>query len=382
MRVVVAPDKFRGSATAAQAARALAEGLRHSVPDVEVNVLPVADGGDGTIDAVLAAGFEPVAVQVRGPVGDPVAARLALRRDEGLALVELAGACGLALLPGGRLRPLESHTCGVGDAIAAALELGCRDVLLAVGGSASTDGGLGALTALGARLLDSHGAPVPPGAGGLGRIAHIDTSALDPRLAQTRIRVLTDVDNPLLGPAGCVAVFGPQKGLTAALAPDVEAGLRSVAALVEQLTGARIDELPGGGAAGGIAAVFAGLLGARIVPGAHHVLELLGLRDRLAGADTVVTGEGAVDVQTLHGKAPSAVLELARAARVPALLVAGRVELGDQQLRRLGVRRAISLVDLADGDADRAMRECLPLLRRAGAALGAKLGRPDLESRS
>jgi glycerate kinase len=371
MRVLVAPDKFKGAATAAQVGAAIAAGLRDGDPTLEVEVLPIADGGDGTVDAAIAAGFAAHGVRVRGPVGDPHDATIALQART--AIVELANTCGVALLPHGVLRPLDANTGGLGDAIGAALDHGAHDLILAVGGSASTDAGLGALLALGARVLDGAGRDVPPGAGSLGDVSTIDLAGLRPDLRTATIRIATDVDNPLLGPRGSVVVFGPQKGITADLAPRIEAGLRTVARIVADASGADIVDIagrPGGGAAGGIAAVFAGLLGARIVPGAALVMDLLAVRERIAAADLVITGEGAFDDQTLHGKGPGAVLDAARSQAVPTAIIAGRIDVDPQQIAALGLTHALALTAFVGGDVEAAIRECLPLARLAGQMIG------------
>lgn len=372
MRVLVAPDKFKGAAGAAAVAAAIAEGLRAGDPTLDVDVRPIADGGDGTLDAALAAGFEARPVRARGPVGEVVDARFGVRaRPDGrlTALIELAEICGAARLLPGELRPLDAHTAGVGDAIAAALAAGAHELIVAVGGSASTDAGLGALTALGARVLDAAGAPVPPGARRLGDVDRIDLAGLPAALRDgtVRVRVATDVDAPLLGPGGAVAVFGPQKGIDPALAPAVEAGMRTAAAAIARAAGVEVAEVadrPGGGAAGGISAAFAALLGATIVPGAQFVLDLLDLRAQIAGADLVVIGEGSLDGQTLGGKGPAAVAALAHAAGCRVAAVAGRVEA--DAAAALGADPVIALIDLAGGRPADSIRGTLDLARQAG----------------
>ncbi|MFE7562905.1 glycerate kinase [Kitasatospora sp. NPDC057500] len=318
MRVVVAPDSFKGTATARDAALALAAGWRSVRPDDELLIRPMADGGEGTLDALAAALPGAVLHPVpgcTGPDGRPVTGRYALLPD-GTALVELADTGGLPLL-GGDLAPLTAGTRGTGETIAAALDAGARRVTVALGGSASTDGGAGLLAALGLRLLDDSGAPLPDGGGALARADRLDRTAL--RAAPPGgVRLLTDVTNPLLGPAGAAAVYGPQKGADPAAIALLEAGLRRFA----DLLGGDPD-LPGSGAAGGTAYGLVAAWGARVVPGAAAVADLTGLGAALVGADLVITGEGRFDTTSLLGKAVGEVLARARTAAVPARVVAG-----------------------------------------------------------
>ncbi|MFE7191456.1 glycerate kinase [Kitasatospora sp. NPDC057541] len=318
MRVVLAPDSFKGTVGARDAARALATGWRSVRPDDELLIRPMADGGEGTLDALAAALPGAVLHPVpgcTGPDGRPVTGRFALLPD-GTALVELADTGGLPLL-GGALAPLTAGTRGTGETIAAALDAGARQVTVALGGSASTDGGAGLLAALGLRLLDDTGADLPDGGGALPRAARLDRTGL--RAAPPGgVRVLTDVTNPLLGPAGAAAVYGPQKGADQDGTALLEAGLRRFA----ELLGGDPD-LPGSGAAGGTAYGLVTAWGARVVPGAAAVAGLTGLDEALAGAGLVITGEGRFDGTSLLGKAVGEVLTRARRADVPARVVAG-----------------------------------------------------------
>lgn len=375
MHVVVAPDKFKGSLSAADVAAAVASGLRDAVPGVEVTLCPVADGGDGTLEAALSAGFERVPVRVAGPLGDPVDTAYAVRG--GLAVVELADACGLVRMPAGRLAPLTASSAGLGEVVKAALDAGCRQLVIGVGGSASTDGGAGLLSALGVRLLDADGAPLPPGGGALARLDRVDLSGLHPRVRDTEVVLASDVDNPLLGPRGAARVYGPQKGATDDDIEVLEAALSRWSRLLGQASG-RSDgaaghpaaEVPGAGAAGGVGFAAIAALGATARPGIDLLLDLTGFRDRLAGASLVVTGEGSLDAQTLSGKAPAGVAAAARAAGVPVVAVAGRNLLTPDDLAAAGIRTAYALSDI-EPDPARSMTDAASLLRRLSGVLAA-----------
>ncbi|MFF3598399.1 glycerate kinase [Kitasatospora indigofera] len=370
LRFLVAPDKFKGSLTAAQAADRLAAGLLAGAPGSVVRVLPVADGGEGTVDAVVAAGFERRTLPVEGPLGDPVQASFALR--DGTAVVELAQASGLDRLPGGRPAPLRAGTRGTGQLVAAALDAGARTIVLGVGGSASTDGGTGMLTALGARFTDAAGHPLAAGGGELTGLARADLSGLDPRLAATAVVLASDVDNPLLGPAGAAAVYGPQKGASAQQIRQLEQGLRR---LVEVLGGqaAAVARRPGAGAAGGTGFAALACLGAVRRRGIDVLLEATGFGPALAATDLVITGEGSLDAQTLQGKAPAGVAAAARRDGVPVVAVCGRLALDAAGLTALGVARAYPLSAL-EPDPARSMAGAGPLLERLGARIAEDFG--------
>ncbi|MEU8458192.1 glycerate kinase [Streptomyces griseoaurantiacus] len=374
-RVLVAADKFKGSLTAAEVAERVTTGLRRVVPDLEVESLPVADGGDGTVAAAVAAGFARREVPVAGPLGGEVAAAFALRG--GTAVVEMAEASGLQRLPGGVPAPLTASTHGTGELLRAALDAGARTLVLGVGGSASTDGGAGMLTALGARLLDAGGAPVPPGGGGLAALASADLSGLDPRLAEAELVLAADVDNPLTGPKGAAAVYGPQKGASPQDVRALDAALARFARVLEASLGARAAECaatPGAGAAGGLGHA-ALLLGARFRPGIEVMLDVLGFAPALERASLVITGEGSLDAQTLHGKAPAGVAAAARAAGRQVVAVCGRLALSPGELAAAGVSRAYALTDL-EPDVARCLAEAGPLLERLAERLARDLLRP------
>jgi len=358
--IVVAPDSFKGSAGAAGVAAALADGWRAVRPDDRLVLAPMADGGEGTLEAFAAAvpGAVLHRLRVTGPAGAPVEAGW-LMLPGGTALVELADTSGLGRMP--RLAPFDAHTVGFGEAIADALAAGTSALLLAIGGSSSTDGGAGALTALGARFLDADGHDIPPGNRGLAVVASADLSGLAP-LPPGGARILSDVTSPLLGPAGAAAVFGPQKGARDDDIPVLEAGLARFAGVL-RAAGAGVDAAaPGAGAAGGTGF---GLLawGAGMAPGAGAVGDAIGLPGTVAGADAVITGEGRFDRQSASGKVPSYVAGLARGAGVPVLLAAGAID-----APATGFADAVSLTELAGG-ADAAMAEPLRWAREAGRSL-------------
>ena len=368
-RVLLAPDKFKGTLTAAEVADHVAAGLRSVVPDLEVRVVPVADGGDGTLAAAEAAGFERVPVTATGPTGVPRGS--AFGRRGGEAVVELAEISGLGQLPDGRLEPLTATSHGTGDLIAAALDAGCRRIVVGIGGSASTDGGAGLVRALGASLVDAHGDPVRPGGAALTDAVELDLSGLHPALAEAELVVASDVDNPLTGPKGAAAVYGPQKGATPQMVEELDTALTHWADLVAKATGTDRRDTPGAGAAGGVGFGLVAVLGATTRPGAELVFELTGLLDELSSADLVVTGEGSLDVQTLHGKAPAAVAAAAREAGVPVVAVAGKVALTDGEVADAGLAAAYALLEVAS-DEDEAMARPGPLLERLGARIAAE----------
>jgi glycerate kinase len=331
VRVVIAPDKFKGTLTAPQAAGALAAGWRRGDPRAEVEEVPVADGGDGTLDTLLTAlRGERHGLQVTGPLGDPVSAEygLAQTREGVLAIVEMARASGLALLDQDRRDPLRASTFGTGELILAACRHQPTRLVVCVGGSATNDGGAGAAQALGVRLLDERAEDLPPGAEALERLARIDATALHPSVRGIRVTVATDVDNPLTGPRGASAVFGPQKGASEEDVALLDRALGHLAAVIHRDLGIDVRHVQGGGAAGGLGAGLMAFLGARLRPGFDLVAEVLDLPARLHGADVAVTGEGRFDRQSEGGKAPARLLEMAREARCRSILIAGEIEEG------------------------------------------------------
>lgn len=370
-RVVVAPDKFKGSLTAAEVAAGVAAGLARGGFAGEIEALPVADGGDGTVAAAVSAGFRRVELGVRGPVGKNVTASYALRDDT--AVIEAAQACGLTLLPPGSLAPLTATSRGVGELILTACRMGAKRIVLGVGGVATTDGGAGLLQALGARLTDDKGRELPPGGAALARLATLDLARLQD-LSGVEFLLASDVDNPLLGPHGAATVYGPQKGASPAEVPLLEAGLRRWADVAEAATGGPLPvrDSPGAGAAGGIGFAALLFLSARMRPGIELLLELASFGSRLDGARLVITGEGSLDAQTLHGKAPVGVARAAAAhdPAVPVVAVAGRCTLSPDELRAAGIARAYALSDI-EPDLERCMTDAGPLLERLAERIAA-----------
>lgn len=355
--VVVAPDKFKGSLTASAAAAALARGIDRVRPGLPVHQVPVADGGDGTVAAALAAGFTPHTTLAHGPTGEPVTATIAVRDD--VAIVEAASACGLSLLPGGRFAPMTASSYGVGELLLGAAHIGCSTIVLGVGGTANTDAGAGLATAIGGRVVDSNGNLLPPGGGALASAAAVDLSTLDPALVGVDVILATDVDNPLLGEHGAASVFAPQKGADPAQVAELEAGLQRWAALV----GPDVADIPGAGAAGGIGFSVLALLGATRRSGIELLLDLIGFAAHLDGAMLVITGEGSLDEQSLHGKAPVGVVAAAGRAGVPTVAVAGRCQLDKARLTAAGFAAAYALTELEPdrarciADADRLLEQ-------------------------
>ena len=392
MRIVIAPDKFKGSLPAAEVAAALAAGLRDALDragaQAELITIPVADGGDGTVDAAVAAGFARVPVTATGPTGQPVSTGYA-RRDD-LALVELATVCGLERLPGGQLEPLVSSSYGVGEVMRAALAAGARELVLALGGSASTDGGAGMLQALGARVLGPRGEPLGRGGGALGDVTELDLtglvragldrsglvlSGLDPAAGAAQVTLAVDVQNPLTGPDGAAAVFGPQKGASPEQVARLDDALRRWAGLVAGATGHDWSQAPGAGAAGGVGFAALAVLGAQQRSGIDMILDLVGFDAALDGADLVVTGEGSLDTQSLAGKAPVGVARAAAARGIPVVAVAGRSTLTSEQARAAGIT-AIHPLSGLEPDLARSMAGAAALLERIARDQLASWSRP------
>ncbi|MFC9897184.1 glycerate kinase [Nocardia sp. NPDC127579] len=366
--VVIAPDKFKGSLTAPEVAEHVATGLRRVRPDIPVVTVPVADGGDGTVDAVVASGFARFRTSVTGPTGDQVVASFAMRDQT--AVIELAEASGVRKMP----HPPTSSTSrtvastGTGELIRAAAQRGARRILLGLGGSACTDGGAGMMSALGVKFLDERGEQLPPGGAALRRLARIDTSEM---VRVPLVTVASDVDNPLLGARGAAHVYARQKGARQPDVEDLERGLTRLAMIMRRDHGIDVAERPGAGAAGGVGYAALAFLGAQARPGIDMILDQLGFAAQVDGARLVITGEGSMDQQTLHGKAPVGVARIAKAGGVPVVAVAGRCEIGAEQLRRVDIEQVYALTDL-EADRNLCMAYAGPLLERLSGDLAGK----------
>jgi glycerate kinase len=326
VKIVIAPDSFKENMTSLQVARAIERGIRRVLPNAKCITVPMADGGEGTVQSLVdGTGGRFVHKQVSGPLGKPVRARYGLLGDGATAVIEMAEASGLPLIEKARRDPTKSSTFGTGELIADALKRGARRIIVGIGGSATNDGGAGMAQALGVRFIDARGRVVATGlgGGGLATIRRIDISRLDQRLEKARVTVACDVDNPLYGPRGAAAVFGPQKGADAHMVKELDANLRHFASLIKAQLGRDVSKLPGGGAAGGLGAGLVAFTGARLRSGVDIVMEAVDLAGALKGADLVITGEGRVDSQTAFGKTPAGVAKAARRARVPVVAIGG-----------------------------------------------------------
>jgi glycerate kinase len=350
MKIVLAPQALKGSLDAAAVGAAMAEGVRIALPDAAVVMIPVADGGEGTVRALVAAtGGQLLHSRVTGPLGEPVEAAWGLlgantaTPDEKTAVIEMAAAAGLPLVPPERRDPRATTTYGVGELMRAALDAGCARILIGIGGSATNDGGAGMAQALGARLLDANGNDLPPGGAALAGLARIDVSGMDARLARTAVRVASDVTNPLTGPEGASAVYGPQKGATPQMVAELDAALAQYAAILQRDLGADVTDTPGAGAAGGLGAGLLAFARAELVPGARLVFEALRFDERISGADLIFTAEGRLDAQTAYGKAVGAVATAGQRQGVPVVALAGAVAMDDTALRALGLAAALPL---------------------------------------
>ena len=364
MRVVVAPNAYKGSLTAPQAAAAIARGVRDVFPDAEVVEVPVADGGDGTVEVLVAA--HPSAsmrsVEVEGPLGEPVTAAYA--QFGAGAWLDLASSSGLTLIAASRRDPRKTSTYGFGQLLKASRMPGVEHFIVGVGGSATNDGGAGMAQALGYRLLDSSQRDLPRGGAALARLERIDPSGFEPWSRPVRILVACDVTNPLTGPQGASAVYGPQKGADEGAVRELDEALAHLAVVIERDLGKRVADVPGAGAAGGAGAGLLAFLDASLVPGAPLIVSASGFDEKLPGADLVITGEGRVDSQTAYGKAPGEVAKRAQGARIPVLLIAGSKAPGWEVLSDFGVTAVVTLDEEGD-NLQQLMGDAGEMLRRA-----------------
>ena len=355
MYIVVAPQSLKGSLDAQDVGQAIASGIRLVWPDADIRVVPVADGGEGTVQAMVAAtGGREMRAMVTGPLGEQVVATYGLLGGDQheTAVIEMAAVAGLPLVPADKRDPRQTTTRGVGEIMQAAMAAGAQRLLIGIGGSATNDGGAGMAQALGVRLLDDAGNELPPGGAALARLARIDATYLDRRLADMDIQVASDVTNPLCGPEGASAVYGPQKGATPEMVKELDAALAHYGGLLQRDLGADVMNTPGAGAAGGLGAGLLAFAHAQLVPGAHLVLRTLDFTNIVKGAALVFTAEGQLDSQTAYGKAVGAVAQVARDAGARVVALAGSITADEAALARMGVDAALSIcsgpISLAD----------------------------------
>jgi len=344
VKIVIAPDSFKGCLSAAQVCEAIQAGIGAADPDIMCEKVPLADGGEGTVDALVhATDGRFVSAVVEGPLGEPVEAQFGILGDEETAVIEMAAASGLPLIPQEQCNPTRTTTYGTGQLIRAALDAGCGRLVVGIGGSATTDGGAGMAQALGARMLDSRGQQIPRvGGGQLRNVAEIDTGDFDPRIDECTMLVACDVDNPLLGPRGAAAVYGPQKGATPAQVEELEAGLAHFAEVLERDLGKSVAEVPGAGAAGGLGAGLLAFCDAQLQPGIDIVLDIVKLAEKASGADLIITGEGKIDSQTAFGKAPIGALRIGQQLGIPVIAIGGSVASDASQLNEHGLAALFS----------------------------------------
>ena len=324
MKIVIAPDSYKESLTALEVATEIEAGFREVFPDAKYVKLPMADGGEGTVAAMVdATGGRRVEVVVTGPLGEPVVTCYGLTGDGTTAIIEMASASGLALVPPALRNPWKTTSFGTGELVKAALDAGVNHLIIGIGGSATNDGGAGMLQALGVKLLDLSGREIGFGGGRLANLDHIDISGMDVRLKSCRIEAACDVNNPLTGPKGASAVFGPQKGATPEMVAALDTNLIRYASVINRDLGVRVESVPGAGAAGGMGAALLAFLDAQLRPGIEIVMEAVGLEAAVQDADLVITGEGRIDSQTIHGKTPIGVARMAKRFGKPVIGIAG-----------------------------------------------------------
>ncbi|HXC77299.1 MAG TPA: glycerate kinase [Candidatus Acidoferrum sp.] len=381
MKIIVAPNSFKGTLTATQAAKAIARGVREVFPDAEVVEIPVADGGEGTVEALVSANQGTYEwVNVEGPLGDPVLASYGLIGDRKTAVAELASASGFVLVPPGQRDPRKTSTYGFGQLLEAARKSGAKSVIAGIGSSATNDGGAGMAQALGYRFLDAAGRELPRGGAALIRLERIDDSRVNPGWRSVQVLVACDVTNPLTGPEGASAVYGPQKGADPATVRLLDRALGNFADVIERQFGKPVRDVPGAGAAGGTGAGLMAFLDAKLVSGAHLVVDASGFDRALPGTQLVITGEGRADNQTAYGKAPGEVARRAQAAGVPSVLLAGTKGPGWETLLTKGFSSVTTLGQEGDNLQD-LMQDAAPALTRAAALAVKELLRPKSDRR-
>lgn len=344
MKIVIAPQSFKGSLSAWEVAVAIDEGIKRVLSDVETELLPMADGGEGTAEALIkGTGGRFLTAEVTGPLGGKLNAHWGILGDGITAVIEMAAASGITLVPEEELNPLLATTYGTGELIQAALDAGCRRLIIAIGGSATNDGGAGMAQALGAKMLDESGQQLPPGGLALGKLKRIDISEIDQRLKESEVIVACDVSNPLCGEQGASKIYGPQKGATSEMCQQLDEALDNYSRVIKQDMALDVKDIPGAGAAGGLGAGLIAFLGAKLVPGIAMVSQAIGLAEHLEGASLVITGEGRIDGQTLFGKSVTGVAQEAGRVSVPVVAIAGEVAGDFRELPHYGIAAAVSI---------------------------------------
>lgn len=346
MKIIIAPDKFKGSMTAAEAADAIARGVRSALPEAELKLFPLSDGGEGLVETLAgAANGTILSTTVSDPLGQKVEARWALINNKKSAVIEMAAASGLALVPPESRNPGITSTYGTGELIRAALDEGCSEIIIGIGGSATNDGGAGMACVLGAKLLDKDGRPLGPGGLELLKLDRVDITSLDPRIKDVSCKVACDVDNPLTGQHGASYVYGPQKGANPDLVKDLDRSLGHYAGMLKKYLGADLEQVPGAGAAGGLGAGLIAFMGAELHSGINLVLDTLKVEQEVDNANLIITGEGRLDKQSLRGKVPVGVAKRAKKYSIPVIALAGSVEVNHDELNKAGITAAFSISD-------------------------------------
>jgi glycerate kinase len=346
MKVAIAPDSFKGSMTAMQAAECIERGLKRALKGITCRKIPMADGGEGTVRAIVdATGGKFITRTVQDPLGRKIRSAFGVSGDDGTAVIEMAAASGLALLKPSEQNPMKTTTFGTGELIRHALGLNVKHILIGIGGSATNDGGMGVAQALGVRFLDAHGGKLSPVGGSLRKLDRIDISGIDPRLKHVKVEVACDVDNPLTGPHGAAKVYSPQKGAAAAMVRELDAGLKNFASIVKRDVGADIETVPGSGAAGGLGGGLMAFLNGKLRPGIDIVIDSVKLAKRIKGCDLVITGEGRLDRQTAFGKTPHGVAKVAKQAGIPVVAICGSIGKNPRIVHTIGIDAFFSALE-------------------------------------
>jgi glycerate kinase len=344
MKIVVAPDSFKGSLTAVEVSDAIEQGIKEIFPQAEIVKIPMADGGDGTVQCLVnATGGEILKEKVTGPLGDEVLASYGILGDKKTAVIEMAEASGLTLVPENRRNPLITTTYGTGQLIKFALDQGCRKMIIGIGGSATNDGGAGMVQALGVELLDKDGEEIGFGGGELKKVFRIDIKYLDNRLSETKVLIASDVSNPLCGPKGASWIYGPQKGATPEIIEELDESLAYFADIIKRDLNKDVKDIPGAGAAGGLGASLMAFLDAELRPGIEIIIEIVKLEQAIKGADLVITGEGKIDCQTIYGKAPIGVAKIAKKYNVPVVAIAAIIDDDADIVHQYGINTLIKI---------------------------------------